>query len=899
LLAALCLTSLPLLGEAPREVRAVRTPRPPVIDGSVGDEVWSLAPEISGFRQQRPDNGEPSSEPVSVRVLFDDHAIYVGAVMTHETQPIVRLLGRRDTFLDSDWFGILLDSQFDRRSALCFFVNPDGVQLDEAVTDDVVEDFDWDGVWQSATQIEARRWTAELRIPLSLFRFTGKPEQEWGVNFIRWVRARQEQARLVAHPRDQRGFVSRFGTLKGLSGIERRHAVTVQPYTTSTAVSNDTVAEPDPLGTRRQTLLDAGADIRWTTPSGTSVIATLNPDFGQVEADPAILNLSEFELFHPEKRPFFVEGAKLFNFGSVATAYGSPHRVAHPLLFYSRRIGREPQLGASISGEYVEIPSSTRILGAAKLTARSEAGTTLAMIYAVTDDEHASTWRDGVTTEHLVQPGTHYFAGRLTRDFGDSARLGALLTSSLRQTEGLTSTLPESASAIGVDGYSYLLGGNMLVDWMVAGSRVAGDAAAMRALQTAPAHAYQRPDATHLELDPARTSLDGWGAKASLSRETGVWRYQVMLQSYSPGFDLNEAGFHPRSDLDAAHAQLTWFDVATRRYTRSNRLTLGRYASRNGGGDRLSDAVTLQYTTTLTNWWTATAMLSAAGDAIDDRETRGGPAIAKPAGWSNQLRLVSNTAKPLWLDLSRNDGRDDDGGSVDFTQLVVAWRPRSNVVAQIAASRSTNVVASKFFTAVADPAGLYGRRWLFGRLEEQRIEIGPRLDWTIRRNLTLQLYVRPQSSSGSYTAIGELERSKGNYSPYEHVSDEGAFYRIDTDGDGPRLPFVVANPDFTFQSLQGSAVLRWEVGPATVFAVWNEGRQQRRSDPTGAGLPDLGSAGEVPGEHRFLMKVSYRFELAPGGGRRRTTNMADGRPFRDPHRPGDQRRIVADRKELE
>jgi len=865
-------------------VIATRTPTPPVIDGRIDDAVWSLAPEIGGFRQQRPDNGEPSSEPVSVRLLVDDDAIYVGAVMTHATHPVVRLLGRRDTFLESDWFGILLDSQLDRRSALCFYVNPDGVQLDEAVTDDTVEDYDWDSVWRSATQIEPGRWTAEFRIPLSLFRIPSTSERGWGINFIRWIRARQEQARLYSHPRDQKGFVSRFGTLAGMNGLERRHGLAIQPYTTSTAVNDETVAEPDPLGLREQTLLDAGADIRWTTPSSVAVNATINPDFGQVEADPAILNLSEFELFFPEKRPFFVEGAKLFNFGSVATAYSSPYRVTHPLLFYSRRIGREPQLGSSVPGDYVDVPSSTRILGAAKLTARSDSGTTLALIDAYTDDAYARSWSGGESAEILVQPATNHFAGRATHDFGDAARIGTLLISSLRQTGGLTASLPESATSLGIDGYAYLLDGNMLVDWMIAGSRVAGDRAAMRALQTSPAHAFQRPDATHLELDPTLASLDGWGAKASLSRETGAWRYQVMLQNYSPGFDLNDLGFHPRSDLSAAHAQVTWYDVKKRPWTRNNRVTLGQYASRNGDDDTLSDALTLQYTNTLTSWWTTSATISAARDAIDDRETRGGPAIAKPAGWSSQLKLTSNTASPFWFDLSRNDGGDDDDGSIDFTQLTLGWRPRSNLSAQLSAIRSTNVVASKYFTSVVDPAGLYGRRWLFGRLEEKRIELAPRLAWTITRALTLQLYLRPQSSSGSYTQIGELQSSKGKYVPYGQVEADGPIYRIDPDGDGPADSFIVANPDFTFRSLQGSAVLRWEVGPTTLFAVWNEGRQAREPDPQGEGLPDLDSVGELPGEHRFLVKVSYRFEFAHGGRRAAMdTNKTSKEGAREPY----------------
>ncbi len=849
-------------GASRREVRAVRTTSPPAIDGEVGEAVWSLAPPITGLEQQRPDNGQPSSEAIRIHVLFDDDAIYVGAVMKHERSPVIRLLARRDTFLDSDWFGIMLDTQYDRRSALGFFVNPEGVQLDEAVTDDNVEDYDWDGTWQSAAKVLPDGWSAEIRIPLTQLRFVEKEKQVWGVQFIRWVRARQEQARLVSNPRDRKGFVSQFGDLVGVDGIRPRPKLELQPYTSTAAVRNGGITAPDPFSQRAQTLSEAGLDLRWTTRSSTTVYATLNPDFGQVEVDPAVLNLSEFELFFPEKRPFFVEGAKLFNFGNVATSYSSPFRPAQPVLFYSRRIGREPQLNAGIRGEFLDLPSSTRILGAAKVTGRTAGGTTFSIIDALTGKEHAHSWQSGSAARTLVQPGTNFFAGRATKDFGAFSRLGVLVTSVLRDAHHDTVSLPESAAVAGVDGYSYLAKGNVLVDWMIAASRVRGDAAAIRALQLAPAHSYQRPDAGHVELDPARTSLDGWGAKLSVSRETGTWRYNAGVQRYTPGFDLNELGFHARGDLEAAHAQVTWYDVVKRSRTRNNRVTLGYYRSGNGDGDVLANGLTVQHAATYLNWWTSSATASVAFATIDDRETRGGPAIAKPPGWSTQLRLGSNTARRFWFDLARSDAGDDNGGSTQLTQLTLAVRPRTNITAQLAVTHAATVTASKFVSAVADEnAATFGRRYVFGRLLERRIEVAPRLDWTIRRTLTLQVYLQPLAAAGTYSALGELERSRGSYSPYQDIVAIGGAYGIDPDGPGPEPRFTIASPDFTFRSFRGNAVLRWEVGPATLFAIWNEGRQLRAAETTAGRAEDLRSIGEIPAEDRFLVKVSYRFEF--------------------------------------
>ena len=350
---------------APREVRAARTARAPAIDGRIEPDVWSQASEFGGLSQQRPDNGAAASESTQVWILFDDDALYVAARL-HARGPVTRVVARRDTYVECDWFGLLLDPLHDHRSGCEFFVNPDGVQYDAVISNDNQEDTSWDAVWQSAVSVDSGGWSAEIRIPLSQLRFVERTPQVWGINLIRWIRHHQEQARLVSHPRNQAGYASRFGDLAGLDGIRPRAKAELTPYLTSGVASLATVGTADPLNNRTTRTVAGGADLRWTGRSSLTVNATFRPDFGQVEVDPAVLNLSQFEQFFPEKRPFFLEGAKLYAFGDLATTYASAFRLAHPLLFYSRRIGRVPQGNTRLAADWADLPDETTIEGAAE-----------------------------------------------------------------------------------------------------------------------------------------------------------------------------------------------------------------------------------------------------------------------------------------------------------------------------------------------------------------------------------------------------------------------------------------------------------------------------------------------------------------------------------------------------
>ncbi len=553
----------------------------------------------------------------------------------------------------------------------------------------------------------------------------------------------------------------------------------------------------------------------------------------------------------------------------LATAYPSPFRFAHPILFYSRRIGRVPQGNTRLVADWIDTPDETSIRGAGKLVFRTGGGASIALLDAVTGAEYADLLKAGLPTEkRVVAPLTNSVAGRWTRDLGDRARVGALLTAVHRRDELATPFLPSRSLVSGVDAYGWLGDRQVLVDGIVAGSEVAGGRDAITQLQRSPAHQFQRSDAAHLELDPTREVLRGWGGKLSVSREKGMWRWQAQGESYSTGFDVNDLGFFSRADMRAAHATVTWFDVAQRRWTRNYRVTLGRYGSWTQGGERIGNGIAGDVATTFSKYWTTALQGAWYLAALDDREARGGPAIRRPEGWSGQLRVTSDTRKRVWAEAAQTLGADDDGGRVRVTRASVTVRPRPNLSTSIVGTATTSVVGSKWVASVGDSTAAGGVRHVFARLADQRLEIAPRVDWTIRTNLTFQLYLQPFAASGTYRDLKELLAPGGGYATYGRGgstitrTDNPREYSVDPDGPGPAAPFVVRDPDFTLRSLRGNAVVRWEVnGATTLFLVWNQQRSAPELATSEGRLADLGRISDVPANDRLLLKVSHRFDL--------------------------------------
>ncbi|HSN67759.1 MAG TPA: DUF5916 domain-containing protein, partial [Thermoanaerobaculia bacterium] len=445
----------PLLGGEvgeTREVRAVRAPEPPQLDGKLDDAVWALAPPITGFTQQQPDTGAPAAEATTVRILFDDHALYIGAQLD-DSQPITKKLARRDSFLAADWFAVYLDTHHDHRVARMFRVGAAGVLRDSIVEGDDFgdEDRSWDPVWDGVAAPTPTGWSVEMRIPYSQLRFPDLPAQVWGINFHREVSRTNEYSRLVHVPRNESGFIARFAHLVGIEGIAPPRRLEILPYAI-TRSRNDGSADPsDPFAADGDPELDGGIDLEYGLASNLTLSATINPDFGQVEADPAELNLTEFEIFYDEKRPFFLEGADLFKF-----------RAAD--LFYSRRIGRAPQGNLPPGAAFHDSPSETTIAGAVKLSGKTAGGWSVGVLDAWTGEESARFQLDGSRDSALIEPATNYFVGRLARDLSHSSTIGGMITA-VNRSDGSSLLLHDDSYSGGIDGVHYFGNRDYLLEW--------------------------------------------------------------------------------------------------------------------------------------------------------------------------------------------------------------------------------------------------------------------------------------------------------------------------------------------------------------------------------------------------------------------------------------------------
>lgn len=848
---------------------AVRTERAPVIDGDLRDEVWAAAPVISGFTQQDPDFGNAATVETHVRVLYDDDAIYFGAELV-DSAPPTSGLGRRDSDVESDWFRVYLDPHLDRRSGASFWVNPANVQIDMILYNDTSSDRNWDGVWSSATRIADDRWYVEMRVPFSQLRFPAREQHVWGVNFFRRIARNNEQDRLVNTPKNESGIVSRFAYLTGIDGIAPKKMLEILPYVVVRGDRSGTVANEDPINEATDIEPTLGVDLKYGLTSNLTLTGTINPDFGQVEQDPAVLNLSEFELFFPEKRPFFVEGSSLFDYGRGGSNNNSSFNLFPPSFFYSRRIGREPQGSSRLDYDYADLPRESTILGAGKITGKTASGWSIGILDALTQRESAAYTLDGSRETTTVEPTTNYFIGRIAKDLGTNGRIGTLFTAVNREIDDSVSFLRKSAYSSGVDGH-YFFGENQdaILEWFAGGSLVEGTPEAILETQRASARYYQRPDASHVEVDPTLASLSGWAGRVMLNKQTGKWRYNLQAQSYSPGFETNDAGFMQRSDVTATHAMFTYTNEVPSKRLREHNMWISKYQNWNHDGDLIANGVRADSFFLYPNYWYTFHWGGLGLTAYDDRKARGGPLIERPNSYDFGSGFGTDSRGKFWFEIWQGNFRAEDGGESHDIGSIIQWRPRENLTIRFDPRFDVGTIASQYVTVTADSAAssTYGRRYVFGTLDQHTFELGIRTDWTFTSRLTLQLYVQPFVATGEYTAFRELAQpSSRDYLVYgDHKGSiaydpETGKYRVDPENDGSGKTFAFSNPDFNFRSLRGSAIIRWEFRPgSSVFLVWNENRSDEIQDGRFRLGHDVKSIAEIESDDTLIIKFSYWF----------------------------------------
>lgn len=817
-------TSNPLLIRTTPETnitRAVKVPHAPVLDGRMDEAAWSDAPVMDSFRQAEPEEqGEPAF-PTVVRVVYDDRNLYVFVRATdpHPDSLIARL-SRRDVDTNSDRIGIVIDAYHDRRTGVLLSVNPVGVRTDAVAFLDNQQDGAWDGVWDVATRVDSGGWNAEFRIPFSQLRFNDQPEHVFGFGVWRDIpRRNQRDAWPPTYRSSSQALISQMGTLEGIAGIRRSSKLELLPF-----VTTQNVTENRPDGWAHPQRAAAGLDFKYGIKENLTVDATVNPDFGQVEADPAILNLTAFEVRFEERRPFFQEGVGMFK---CQPCQG---------LFYSRRIGRTPQL-RSHPGD----PLFTTILGAAKLTGRLGGGLNIGLIDAVTQREV------GVTGK-TVEPATNYFVGRVAREFrGGSSSIGLVTTAVNRSLDDDTrDVLRREAYNALVEGFHRFAGDRFEISGYAGRDVVLGSPRAIALTQLSAVHLHQRPDGEE-HFDSTRTSLAGGTASFTVSKLTGAVRFNTYIRMSSTGNELNDVGLVPTINDRSIRNTVSLRSLRPALFFRSSFSQLETENHWTSGGLPAGNSARLHTSFSMrNNWgWALTYGLSNYTTNYCIACARGGAALRVDPSQSFQVNLNGDSRRAVvptfeWA-VSAGDGRRsrERRGA-----LGAEVRLSPQLSTSLTVNGSRRVDNQQWIRNYGDVLSDTTHH-TFARLAQTTVSMTARVSFTVTPLLTFQFYGQPFVSSGSFSGWRDMVAPRA-----ESYDDRFASYGGGADPDG-----------FNVKQFNSNAVIRWEYRPgSTLFVVWQQGRQQSGLNPgTYEFVRDYRDLFREHPVNTFLVKLTYFF----------------------------------------
>jgi hypothetical protein len=854
-----------------QDITAVRINQVVNIDGNLLEEFWQDIVPVNKFTQRDPDEGKEPTQKTEVKIAYDDAALYIAARMhDSSSDSIIARLVRKDVDITSDLFGVFLDPYYDRRSGFYFGVNAAGTQYDGVLYNDTWDDESWDGVWEAKVNIDNAGWTAELRIPFSQLRFHQNSENIWGINLRRDIARKNEMDYFVYVPKNENGFVSRFAQLKGINGITPPGKFEVLPYVTTRA--EYTHPEPnDPFNNGSDFIPGLGADFKVGLGTNLNLNATVNPDFGQVEIDPAVINLSDVETFFDEKRPFFVEGSTIFNFGQGGATNYWGFNWSNPDFFYSRRIGRTPQGATPDDADFTDYPDGTHILGAAKITGKIGDDWNVGVIQSLTSREFARMSNAGLRSKLEVEPMTYYGIVRAQNEINDGYQgLGFMstMTSRFFKDDKLRDDINKDAYVFGVDGWTFL---DSSKTWVIAGwtglSHVTGTQSRIIDLQSNAQHYFQRPDAESFSLDSSATGLTGYAGRFHLNKQRGNFFFNSAFGFISPKFDLNDLGFLWRADVLNMHVGAGYFwteQTSIYRYLEAGGAIFRNY---DYDGNITWEGIFHFGFIRFLNYYTIDWNLAYNPETINNRRTRGGPLTLNPPGYQANAFVRSDTKEDVVIGAGFFTYQEPRYSyNWDFNTSV-ELRPSSNVSIIIEPYYSINKEFAQWVDSFSDETAIktFGKRYVFANLNQKTFGAGIRLNWTFTPQLSLQLYAQPLISSGDYNDFKELASPKtydfNIYGTGNSAFDESTL-TADPDGDGPANPIQFDNPDFNFKSLRGNAVLRWEFVPGSiVYFVWT----QTRSDDEEIGKFRLGRSFnrllDTQADNIFMVKFTYWFNM--------------------------------------
>jgi hypothetical protein len=850
-----------------------------VLDGRLDEAGWNATAPVTEFSQFDPDEGKPATERTEVRFLFDEDALYVGARMFDSAGPagVRTRLVRRDAWMESDYFQVVIDAFHDHLGRAFFQVNPSGSKYDALGIGASNPDDSWDGVWEAATRIDSLGWVAELRIPFSQLRFSRDREQTWGLQIRRFIHRRNEESMWSYWRKNESGGPPRFGHLEGVRiGSVPRH-VELLPYVVTRSKHVRPASQRDPFNDGSLQNARAGADLKYSVTSNLQLSATLNPDFGQVEVDPAVVNLSQYETFFQEKRPFFVEGSGVFGFGSLWCFFCS--NVSSIESFYSRRIGRAPT-GIDLAygkGQFVDAPDNSTIIGAAKLTGRTKSGYTVGLMDAYTRRERAEVF-DTIAqrgSEQLVEPAANYFVGRLKRDYLDgNLVVGAIGTSVARSLDTVfAKRMTRHAEMVGADVLYTFKKRTYRIMSQVALSNVAGDSLAIARIQRSPARHLDRPDRSPTVYKPSRTSLSGLAGYFRFAKDAGDFNYEAQVNTRTVGYEVNDMAFQRNADYYWMNGNLLRNWNKPTNWYRSLFTILGAQQQYNWDNDLIDRQFHYMLGGRTLNYWYVNAFVIHRPSTLDDKQLRGGPVSRRPTSDFVQANISSDSRKMFSFGFFPGYSWNPEGGRSFSPGAEVSYRPAPNVQVSLFPYYNTSRAVQQYVTAIDDATAteFFGKRYVMSGLDQRTAELSTRLNVTFTPAMTLELFMQPFIASGHFFDFKEFDRRRslkksvygrdvGTIAPTTNAQGRVTQYTIDPDGGGPAASFTIDNPDFNFRSLRGNAVFRWEYLPgSTLFVVWT---QSRFADaPTGVGDFDLTRDRQellaARPDNIFLVKVNY------------------------------------------
>ena len=837
----------------------------PTINGFIDEGVWKEGVWEGDFKQQSPNNGADASKKTEFKILYDEENLYI-AVKAYDDEPqkIQRRLSRRDNW-DGDLVGFNFDSYHDKRTSFHFSVSAGGVKNDAVQINDK-EDFDetWDPIWFVKTNITEYGWVAEIRIPLSQLRFDAKEEQVWGMAVARSIFRLDEMDFWEVIPEDVSGFTSHFGELHGLRNIKPKRQIEIAPFVMSKLNLHEK-EESNPYRTGRTFGYDAGLDGKIGITNNLTLDFAINPDFGQVEADPSEVNLTAFESFFEEKRLFFIEGSNITDY--QLTPGGSPW--ARDNLFYSRRIGRAPQGRADYEygEEYVDQPQSARILGALKLTGKTKDGWSIGVIESLTNNAKAKINNGGEVRKQIVEPMTNYFLTRVQKDMSKgNTIIGGMITSTYRnmKDQNLIRLLPKTATSGGIDFMQYFQNKKYYITAKLSASHITGSKSAIELQQLSSRRYFQRPDAAYLTYDPSRTSLSGHAGTITFGKNANSGlRYSFAATWRSPGYEINDMGYMRRANTFFQYAWIGYSIKKPFSIFRNMNMGANEWAGWDFGGTNTFKGGNLSFRTQFKNLWSFHVNATYEAMTINNTALRGGPAFYEPPHINYNLGFGSNSTKKLSI---HSGFWDNIGLGIDSRSYGMYAMLRYRPLNTLSASFSINYNLSDNRLQYVDQVSFEEQtRYIFSDMKQNTMHIALRLNYMITPDLSLQYYGAPFVSSGLYTNFKRITNPKADLvedRTYTFEANEIAmvdgYYQI-FENHPNTSDYDFRNPDFNFREFRSNFVLRWEYRPGSLlYLVWSQGKSSYVSNGKFQYKNDLKELFGEYGENVFLIKLSYR-----------------------------------------